>query len=184
MPSLYTIGHSNISPEQFITILKQYNITDLFDIRAVPRSRYVTWANSPQLSALLQENHIKYIHFMPLSGRRPLAINSPNTALPENGFRSFADYMQADEFIGALNKLEKFIKEKPRVVLMCAEASPSNCHRQFISDALLARKVEVLHILNSQKIIPHQMNDAAVIKKYQYGTSVYYPAMQRSFLID
>ncbi len=44
---------------------------------------------------------------------------------------------------------------------MCAEAVPWRCHRQLISDALVARGLEVLHILEPGKSLAHELNAAA-----------------------
>jgi hypothetical protein len=46
---------------------------------------------------------------------------------------------------------------------MCAEAVPWRCHRQLIADALVARGVEVRHILAPGRHEPHVLNPAAVV---------------------
>ena len=46
---------------------------------------------------------------------------------------------------------------------MCAEAVWWRCHRSLISDYLKARGLEVLHILDTNKIEPHPFTSAARI---------------------
>ena len=50
-----------------------------------------------------------------------------------------------------------------RTAIMCAEALWWQCHRQMISDALKARGVRVLHILDEAKIAEHPFTSAARI---------------------
>ncbi|MFZ0916338.1 MAG: DUF488 family protein, partial [Candidatus Udaeobacter sp.] len=47
--------------------------------------------------------------------------------------------------------------------IMCAEAVWWRCHRSLISDYLKARGIEVMHILNANKIEPHPFTSAARI---------------------
>ena len=44
---------------------------------------------------------------------------------------------------------------------MCAETNPEHCHRSFISDALLARGVEVLHLMGPQDVRTHTLREGA-----------------------
>jgi uncharacterized protein (DUF488 family) len=46
---------------------------------------------------------------------------------------------------------------------MCAEAVWWRCHRSLISDYLKARGIEVMHILDANKIAPHPFTSAARI---------------------
>ncbi len=91
-------------------------------------------------------------------------------ALENASFRGYADYMQTKEFTEQLLKIMALAREN-RVVLMCAEALPWKCHRSLISDALVARHVRVLHIINKDHTITHQLHDLAKID----GVRVSYP---------
>ena len=50
-----------------------------------------------------------------------------------------------------------------RTAIMCAEAVWWQCHRQMIADALKARGVHVLHILDGTKTTEHPFTSAARI---------------------
>jgi uncharacterized protein (DUF488 family) len=56
---------------------------------------------------------------------------------------------------------------------MCAEAKWWQCHRQLIADALVARGVEVRHILSRRDAPAHQLTPFARLS----GTEVTYPAL-------
>ena len=41
---------------------------------------------------------------------------------------------------------------------MCAESDPTHCHRFWVSDALVAEGMEVLHIINRERVDEHPQN--------------------------
>ncbi|KAB2857470.1 MAG: DUF488 domain-containing protein, partial [Anaerolineae bacterium] len=53
--TLYTIGHSNHSLDDFLGLLKQHAITDLVDIRSAPQSRFSPHFNKKRLESTLPE---------------------------------------------------------------------------------------------------------------------------------
>jgi uncharacterized protein (DUF488 family) len=59
---------------------------------------------------------------------------------------------------------------------MCAEAVPWRCHRNLVSDELVRRGIEVIHIIGSGSSRPHVMNAHAVNK----GEHLVYPAEQQT----
>jgi uncharacterized protein (DUF488 family) len=58
-------------------------------------------------------------------------------------------------------------------VIMCAEAVPWRCHRSLIADALMARGIEVQHILGATSRKPHAYTPFARVE----AGSVTYPAL-------
>ena len=54
--------------------------------------------------------------------------------------------MESAEFRAELDHLLELARATPTAV-MCAEAVPWRCHRQLIADALVARGIEVRHVL-------------------------------------
>src|SRR5437763_11223899 len=103
--TIFTIGHSTRPIEEFVEILKQYNITELVDIRTVPKSRHNPQYNGPELAHVLRNHHINYRHQKNLGGLRHTHKNSVNLAWKNTSFRGFADYMQTDEFEKGLEML-------------------------------------------------------------------------------
>jgi uncharacterized protein (DUF488 family) len=43
MPTLYTIGHSTHTLQEFLDILHVHQITQIVDVRTIPKSRHVPW---------------------------------------------------------------------------------------------------------------------------------------------
>ncbi len=167
---VYTIGHSTRSIYDFLLILKHYAITELIDIRTIPKSRHNPQFNGPELAHVLRNHHIGYRHEKKLGGLRHAHKDSINTAWHNLSFRGFADYMQTAEFAQGIEDLINIAHHKI-VVIMCAEAVPWRCHRSLIGDALLVRGLQVEDIYSSTSCKLHTLTEWAVVK----GTAVTYP---------
>jgi hypothetical protein len=70
VPLIYTIGHSTRSLDEFIGLLNAHRVTQLGDIRTVPRSRRHPHFAIDALSASLARASIAYRHFPGLGGLR------------------------------------------------------------------------------------------------------------------
>jgi uncharacterized protein (DUF488 family) len=167
---VYTIGHSTHPIDEFIAILKHYDITELVDIRSIPRSRHNPQFNEPELAHTLRNHHIGYRHQKDLGGLRHTHANSINTAWENASFRGYADYMQTDDFKKGIETLVE-IAHKKTVAIMCSEAVPWRCHRSLVGDALLARNIKVEDIFSLTSCKPHTMTPWAVV----HGTAITYP---------
>lgn len=167
---VFTIGHSTRTFEAFIAILKHYNITELIDIRTIPKSRHNPQFNEPELAHALRNHHIGYRHQKNLGGLRHAHADSINTAWHNASFRGFADYMQTPDFKAGIAELVKIAHEKT-VVIMCSEAVPWRCHRSLIGDALLVRNITVEDIFSKTLCKPHTLTPWAVV----HGTKITYP---------
>jgi uncharacterized protein (DUF488 family) len=168
--TVLTIGHSTRTLEEFIELLQIYCVTLLVDVRTVPRSRHNPQFNKEALPDHLKHVGIKYTHLPEIGGLRHPKSNSINLALENANFRGYADYMQTKEFTDALLKIMTLERENC-AVLMCAEALPWKCHRNLLSDALVARHVRVLHIISKTSTITHQLSETAHVD----GVKVTYP---------
>lgn len=112
---------------------------------------------------LLNQENIEYLWLEGLGGRRHTAkgSKSPNTGIKSIGFRNYADYMATDEFYQSVQKLVS-VAAKRKTAVMCAEKFYWKCHRRFLSDYLVAQGAEILHILESGKILVHKLTPGAV----------------------
>lgn len=159
-PRIYTIGHSIHPAEQFLALLQAHEVRQVADIRTVPKSRRHPHFNRETLDAFLHAHGIAYRHFPALGGLRKPRPDSLNTGWRHPGFRGYADHMETAEFAAGLETLLEFGAVAATTV-MCAEAVWWQCHRQLLSDALLARGVEVCHILGLTAPKAHRLSDFA-----------------------
>jgi uncharacterized protein (DUF488 family) len=157
--AIYTIGHSTRSLPDFLGLLERESIEVLADIRTFPASRRYPHFNAEPLAAALRAAEIEYRHIPALGGRRNPRKNSENVLWRNAGFRGYADYMETDEFRSALRDLIELSHNK-RVAIMCAEAVPWRCHRNLVSDALVAAGTPVKHILDA-KVTEHTLTPFA-----------------------
>ena len=171
--TLYTVGHSTRTLEEFLSLLAAHGIRELVDVRRFPGSRRYPHFGRDALSAALAAAGIGYAHEVELGGRREgAAPESPNRAWRSASFRAYADHMASPEFRDGLERLLGLASERATAV-MCAEAVPWRCHRQLIADAALARGWRVLHVLSPERADPHTLNPHARVRS---DGSVVYPA--------
>ncbi|MDA8168941.1 MAG: DUF488 domain-containing protein [Nitrospiraceae bacterium] len=172
--TIYTIGHSTRLISDFVWLLKKFGITMLVDVRSVPRSSFNPQFNIDALPETLKNAGIGYQHIKGLGGLRHPLKSSPNTGWKNSSFRGFADYMLTEEFNENLDELIELAKAE-KVAVMCAEALPWRCHRNLISDALVARGVRVEHIISDKSLQPHTLNPEARVE----GLKITYPAREK-----
>jgi len=156
MHTLYTIGYSTRTIEEFLALLKAHDIQEVIDVRTIPRSKHNPQFGQDMLSLALKEAGIAYTHLAKLGGLRHPTRDSVNTGWQNTSFRGYADYMATAAFQEGLEEL-KAIAEKKRVATMCAEAVPWRCHRSLIADALTTQGWEVLHIQSRKTAKPHEL---------------------------
>jgi uncharacterized protein (DUF488 family) len=156
---IFTVGHSTRPQEELVAILKEAGVGLLVDVRRFPGSRRHPQFGKEALRAGLAQAGIAYRHEPDLGGRRDPRPDSPNTAWRVAAFRGYADHMASPEFRAALERLLAPVPGPAAV--MCAEAVPWKCHRQLIADALVARGVEVVHLLAPGRRQAHVLNPAA-----------------------
>ena len=171
MVTIFTIGHSTRSIEDFLQLLQIHHVEHVVDIRAFPGSRNNPQFGQDQLRGSLGDAGIQYTHLASLGGRRRVPSTDASLAWRNASFRAYADYLQTPEFAGGLEELID-MSAAHQVVIMCAEAVPWRCHRSLIGDALLARGIAVCDILSATSARAHQLTRFAHVD----GTKVTYPA--------
>ena len=177
---IWTIGHSTRSIEDFISLLEENEIKLLADVRTLPGSKRYPQFNKEALAESLSARGIRYEHFPELGGRRKTKRDSRNTAWRNASFRGYADYMETEQFQKGVERLLAFARNDGLgsrrnqsdgweavspcpAAIMCAEAVWWRCHRSLISDYLKARGIDVMHVLDANKIEPHPFTSAARI---------------------
>jgi uncharacterized protein (DUF488 family) len=170
--AIHTIGHSTRSADEFLRLLNVHGITQVADIRTVPRSRRHPHFNRDQLETWLAANGIAYRHFAALGGLRKPRRDSRNTAWRNAGFQGYADHMQTEDFREGVDAFLAFSATGPTCA-MCAEAVWWECHRRLLSDSLLVRGVPVRHILTQAEPKPHERSEFA----REVGGQLTYPGL-------
>jgi uncharacterized protein (DUF488 family) len=171
---IYSVGHSTRPVDELIAILVDAGVTCIADVRLIPRSRRHPQFNSDALAGSLAAAGIAYRHLLSLGGRRSArrGVVSRNTLWRVEAFRNYADYAETPAFAEGLEELEGLGRQRP-TAYMCAEAVWWRCHRRLITDYLLARGWDVVHLLSPGQQESASLTPGAVL--HNDGT-IEYPA--------
>jgi uncharacterized protein (DUF488 family) len=156
---LFTIGHSNLSEEDFIHHLKRHDITALGDVRSHPYSRYLPHFCRDYLKFLLKQNNIQYVFLGDQLGARP----SDQDCYVEGK----AVYEKIANTVAFQQGLERVAigVEKHRIALMCAEKDPITCHRAIlICQYLRDFDLDIHHILSNGHLESHFQLEERLLK--------------------
>ncbi len=140
--TVYSIGHSNQSQDQFIALLQRHRIQSLVDVRSAPYSRYVPHFNRPELEDAVERRGVRYLYLGEELGGRP----------PTDDFYDAEEHVLYSRVAVApffLRGLERLTDEAAlyRAAIMCSEEDPTNCHRHLLIARVLDKQgVRVLHI--------------------------------------
>lgn len=162
---IYTIGHSTRSLEEFIDILKSFQVELVIDVRRFPSSKKFPWFNKESLEEELKKCNICYIHFPELGGYR------------KGGYLAFS---QTEEFEDAIKKLLEMIDDKTATIL-CAEILWWRCHRKYIANKLVQLNNQVIHIFTKEKVQEHKLENNNIKNKMQFKIFCNRELIQNSF---
>ena len=173
MRGILTVGHSTHQAQAFLDLLAGQSVEALADVRRYPSSRRMPWFSQGPLAAALEAAGIEYLHLPELGGRREVRPGSPNGGWRVGQFQGYADHMASAEFAAGMERLLALARRR-RTAVMCAEAAWWRCHRRLLSDALLARGCDILHLDARGATQPHRLTEFAVVD----GERVSYPPAQ------
>ena len=149
--TVYTIGHSKHTLDEFAGLLKQHGVTALADVRSAPFSRFNPQFNKDALARELKTRGIKYVFL-----GRELGARSDDRSCYENGRVQYSRLARTDLFQQGLERVRRGAEEH-RIALMCAEKEPLECHRTLlVARALDEQGAEVMHILADGGLESHR----------------------------
>jgi uncharacterized protein (DUF488 family) len=163
MPVIHSLGHSTRDLAEFSRVLQAHDIRLLVDIRAMPASRRHPHFSREHLELWLPEIGADYLWEKDLGGKRGRQMSpekSPHLAIREEAFRNYADYMFSQQFQKAIERLAALAAQR-NTAIMCAERDYLQCHRKMVSDYLLGQGHTVLHIVDENPPVAHQLTQDA-----------------------
>ena len=162
--TIYTVGHSTRTLDEFVEILREAGVRRLVDVRSIPRSRTNPQYNLDSLPDALAERQIGHTIIDALGGRRRRQTEVPpevNGYWKNQSFHNYADYAMSASFRAGLEQLLALGLETP-CAIMCSEAVWWRCHRRIIADYVLAYGRPVLHLMGRGRIEQANQTPAAV----------------------
>lgn len=141
--TVYTIGHSDHTVDNFIGLVRRYEIEVVVDVRSQPYSRWVPQFNRELLSRDLEMAGIGYHYVGNLLGGRPA---DPSLYDPDEERPNYQLVEQMPEYKAGIEDLLR-LSQDASAVIMCSEGDHRHCHRHLlITQTLLEHGVRVLHI--------------------------------------
>ena len=140
--TLFTIGHSNLELEGFLSLLSKHGVEAVCDVRSRPASFRFPQFNQDPLEIGLRDAGFKYEFLGESLGGRP----TDRRAYRANGVVDYAVRRKARDFIAGVERLAE-LSLGLSIALMCAEEDPLHCHRfLMICPALVERGIAPVHI--------------------------------------
>ncbi len=143
--SLYSIGHSNVSLDAFLDLLRKNGIVALVDVRSMPYSRFNPHFGREALKHAIEAAGIEY-HFL---GDRIGGKPAQKELLGADGRADYEKIAASAPYLEGIARLIA-MGEAAETAFMCAEADYHHCHRHWlITRTLIERGIPVRHILHS-----------------------------------
>lgn len=143
--TIWTIGHSTRTADEFVHVLQAHGIEVVADVRRFPGSRRHPHFGSEALMERLAVADIDYAWLSRLGGRRRGDATEDHLGWRNPSFRAYAAYTWTEDFASGLDEL-LHIAAGRRVSVMCSELLWWRCHRALIADVLRFLGIEVIHI--------------------------------------
>jgi uncharacterized protein (DUF488 family) len=177
MPTIFTIGHSNHSLEDFLALLNRHNVATLADVRSSPYGR-LEYFNREIIAAALKAAGIEYI-FM----GRELGARREEQECYENGMAVYEKIANLPAFQEGLSRLRERALASPLAV-MCAEKEPLDCHRTIlICRHLRDSDLQIKHILADGSLEDHAHTEKRLVKKMGIERTLFEPDLSEEEMI-
>ncbi len=157
---IFTIGHSNLDLDDFVSVLVTHEIRLICDVRSRPGSFRYPQFNREPLEACLASSKIRYELFGEALGGRP----SDPRVYHADGIVNYEERRKAGDFCAGINRVLDLARVSD-IALMCAEEDPLECHRfLMICPALLERGVTPTHIRRGGELESQRETEDRLLK--------------------
>lgn len=142
LPPIFTVGYGARSLEQLAAVLRANAIEFLIDVRTAPYSRYKPEFSKETLEGALKTHGIRYLYMGDTLGGRP---DDPTCYV--DGKVDYSRLQARPYYQAGIARIQTAFAQGRRVVLMCSEGRPEECHRSKLIGATLAGLgIPVAHI--------------------------------------
>lgn len=157
--TLFTIGFTKKTAEEFFRLLQEAGVQKVIDVRENRVGQLAGFSKYPDLPFFLDRIlGVRYEH-------QPLFAPSPEI---RDAYRTTRDWPQYEKSFLELMEQRKVLEQiKPegfegKVALLCSEPGPEKCHRRLIAEMLaqrwntLGHQVQIEHLVLA-KPLPRRM---------------------------
>jgi uncharacterized protein (DUF488 family) len=148
MPTLYTIGYTRKSLEEFIHLLQGSRVDAVIDVRLRNTSQLAGFSKRDDLAFLLREGFdIAYEH-RPDLAPTPTILDTYKQDGDWHAYEiAFRQLLAERDATAAAGR--QLLQHFQRPCLLCAEPTPEHCHRRLIAEWWAERLIglEVVHLI-------------------------------------
>lgn len=144
--TLYTIGFTRKTAEEFFGLLQKARVRRVLDIRLNNRSQLAGFSKSDDLEYFLRTiGGIGYRHVLEMAPTQSLLDRARKGKGNRAAFgKDFLKLMQQRRVESAVDR-----KELEAACLLCSEHEPDHCHRRIVAEYLQRSHpdIEIVHLL-------------------------------------
>ena len=149
--TLFTIGFTKKTAEQFFETLKRNKIDLLVDIRLSNKSQLAGFTKGEDLKYFLREIcHCEYEHNIALAPTKEILENYKKNVITWAEYEEqFAALMSQPARLQQIQRFPTRFEKYENICLLCSEPTPEQCHRRLIAEMIEAASdhhVPVRHI--------------------------------------
>ncbi len=149
---IFTIGYGARSLDAFFAVLKAHRICYLVDVRSAPYSKFKPEFSKNALKEAATQAGLRYVYLGETLGGQP---NDPTCY--ENGKVIYDRVKERPLFVEGIARLRHARDQGLRVVVMCSEGKPEQCHRTaLIGQSLADLGTPVAHIDENDSMITQE----------------------------
>lgn len=161
--TIYSIGYSGFSINDFVNTLQSNQISLLVDVRSQPYSQHFPDYNKDNLEKTLKVSGIYYRNYAKEFGAR----QEDRKYYSNEGYLDFELFAKSPLFLDGYKKLINSMRQNYRFALMCAEKDPFNCHRAIlVSRSFHEAGYKVIHLLPNDRKTTQKEIESRLLEKY------------------
>ena len=161
--TIYTIGYTGFSMDEFVQELKSKGINVVIDVRSSPYSERYADYNRDNLESTLVANKIYYRNYIKEFGAR----QENRTFYSKDGYLDFEIFAKSEQFLSGVEKIKNSIEKGYKIAFLCAEKEPVQCHRTIlVARAFYELGYNVIHLKPNGVSINHRDIEVQLLNMY------------------
>lgn len=145
MITLYTIGFTKKSAEQFFTLLKDNRVKSLIDVRVSNVSQLAGFAKGKDLEFFVKAIcHVLYKHITDFAPTKDLLDKWHKQEVTWTEYEHiYSDLLKERDIIRKYG-----VKQFDGACFLCSEETPEQCHRRLLAEYLQQKSLEKVRIIH------------------------------------
>jgi uncharacterized protein (DUF488 family) len=166
LKEVLTVGHSTLSYENFLALIRSAEITAIADVRSSPYSKQFPHFDREILRSELRLDGVAYSFLGDQLGGRPTQKH-----LFKDGVADYERMAQEPAFKEGLKRIFDG-SNKFRIALMCSEHNPLECHRcLLVGRAIADAGTDIQHVLFNGRLLNQAAAEDALLNSLERQTN-------------